>query len=226
MGVADLNRKVLCVPDTHEPWGDPVAKAAVLSWAKKNKPSRIIHLGDLFDGYLLSRFSKNPELIDRRIIKRERQKGLEFLSRLADIAPTTLLLGNHETRLNDRLAESPYLNWWFAEHAGPPVPEGVDVRSEVRLGRILVIHGISSRSSAGSAAAALAGRLSVVQGHTHRLGLVWLDNDTFGLEAGHIAKPNAPCFNYEPRARLGIGKWTQGFAWIDNDMRPHIERAA
>lgn len=214
---------VLFVPDSHAPWIDPRAQRAVLAWAKRNKPDRIIHLGDLYDGYLLSRFAKSPDLIDRRLMRKERAQGLALLGALRQLAPTTVLVGNHEARVHTRLSESPYLAWFFDGVPTVPVPDGVDVREHVRLGPVLAVHGFRSRSVAGTAALSLAGNSSVVTGHTHQLGLIWKDPKTFAMECGHIAKPAAPCFGYEPRARLGIGNWKQGFGWLDDEGQPHLE---
>lgn len=225
------NVDIMLVPDVHEPCSSADAKKVVVGFAQATKPRLIVQLGDLYDEYLLSRFGKEPEYVDRRIIKDGKKRGYDFLVALRAAAREKVLFipGNHEDRLQARLGEVPFLSWWVGPQR-QPIPEGVEwvEAKEVILrtarGPVYVTHGWRTRDMAGNAAQSMVRDRSVVVGHTHKLALAWRTDRYFAMEAGWLGDPKKYAFAYKMGKEAGCFDWTQGFGWLDTKGRPYIER--
>lgn len=218
----------LFVPDTHSPYVDHKALKALYRRAEALEPARIIHLGDLFDCYLLSKYAKNPKVVDKDLIRRERTVASEALTRLAAFSanPVEVLEGNHEARMRSRLSENLYLAWYVKpqtlELPGVKFLERDHLVVPTPRGRVLVQHGHTANGMGGAAAATQASRMSVVQGHSHRAGLIWR-GQTFGMECGYLGAMHAPCFEYYKGRVLNSKDWRHAFGWIDDEGIPHLE---
>ena len=98
----------LFLNDTHEPHLDRRAWATVLEFAKYLKPKRVVHLGDHFDFYQISRFDKNP----KRLLTLQEDidvgvKSLDDLRVACKDAEFHFTEGNHERRLIKYLWSKP-----------------------------------------------------------------------------------------------------------------------
>lgn len=90
--------------DTHFPNHDPQALAIVGQIAVDLKPNILVHMGDLLDCYLLSRFDKNPERMES--LQDEINMARQHLAQMRLLTPDSrfiLLEGNHCDRLRRTL---------------------------------------------------------------------------------------------------------------------------
>lgn len=97
-------RTALLYGDTHFPNHDPKALAIVGQIAADLKPHVLVHMGDLLDCYLLSRFDKNPERMET--LQDEINMARQHLAQMRLLTPDSqfiLLEGNHEDRLRRTL---------------------------------------------------------------------------------------------------------------------------
>lgn len=168
----------------HIPFEDKDANALVFKFITDFKPDYVDVLGDLIDFWQISKFRKNPNR--RADIQKDIDLASNYLSELRDIAPKseiTLHYGNHLSRLRkyiwDRAKElisirSLDLNWLLGceelRIKTIEEEEGYDIR-----GKLVLAHGtIASKDSGLTARRNLAKYgLSVLCGHTHRLGSVY-----------------------------------------------------
>ena len=94
--------KVFAFSDPHFPWVNMKKLKAVYGAIKVEKPDVVINLGDLYDLYMFSRFSKDLDIIKpRQELCRSRRKAEEMWSYIKEIAPDAQLLqmsGNHDAR--------------------------------------------------------------------------------------------------------------------------------
>jgi len=230
-------RKVryLFLSDTHAPWHDHKALKSVQKFAKETKPEQIIHLGDLMDLYLLSSFYKTElAAMTPTTVRRELGAAVGILKMFAPYSkkPMLWLKGNHEARLEKRLAEVPFLSGYVRSPFDRIARDVKNVkfihRGSIMLPNkggapIFTTHGWRSRMVAGTAAASLVRDRSVIQGHTHGAGVIWVTPRLFAMECGHLSRQTAPCFHYMHGADLGLSRWRTAFSTVTDDGAPHLE---
>ena len=222
---------ILIVPDAHIPCEHRGAVRQLSEFAKTNRPRVTVVLGDLYDEYLLSRFTKNPDKVDQRIIKDGKKRGLEFLQKLRKATKDKVyfLPGNHEDRLQARLSENLFLAWWLGPQK-QEIPEGIEwiEARELQLttakGSVYFTHGWRTREMAGNAAQSMVRDQSVVVGHTHKLALAWRTAKHFAIEAGWLGDESQYAFAYKMGRGAGCFDWTRGFAYLDELGMPYIRK--
>ncbi len=215
--------RILVIPDLHTPFHCPHGLRKIISYAKTNKPTHIVQIGDAYDLFAFSRFAKSlnssgmtgeQELIaGKRILK-------NMWSELNNICPAAKcyqLLGNHDSRIIKRLEESNpelvgVLNlstiWKFKK-----VKTIYDTRQELVLGKIIFIHGYRSKLGDHTRYA----HSSVVHGHCHRPGITYIPINNrvmFEMDVGHCINVDSVAASYMPQK---ITNWTKSFGWIDED---------
>ena len=88
--------------DLHFPYVHPLALRWALDLVKKNKPNFIIQIGDLFDFYWASRYTKTWfEYSPEQEVTIGRKQALQFWENVKKAAPKAKcyqLLGNHDVR--------------------------------------------------------------------------------------------------------------------------------
>lgn len=93
--------RIVCLSDTQFPFEDPTSWALDLSVIRDLRPARIYLLGDIFDGYSISRFDKDPRL--GLGLAGELEYSAARLAELRAAAgpdcQIVLVPGNHEVRL-------------------------------------------------------------------------------------------------------------------------------
>lgn len=165
---------ILVVPDTHAPFHDQRAWKLMMQTARAVRPKMIIHLGDLFDFYAVSSHSKNPRRATE--LKYEIREGRRLLKQLADLAPTQLILGNHEDRLQR-----------YVEGRAPELYEIVTAKSLMGLGKLGVrstpyrqsfrlghmrfthdVNGMAGKHAIVNSLGAMGHNVCI--GHIHRIG--------------------------------------------------------
>lgn len=207
------------ISDLHIPYHDPLVVDAFADFCERAKPDVIHFLGDIWDFHSAStKFKDAPK--DRRVttLKWELCLGVELLQRfqLKDYAEEMVFHGgNHEDRL-DRLVRTnaPALldlvtlrDWIPSEYTYHPYG------TLVPLGGISLTHGDITRGKSGNSGHAMLDKygVSVLFGHTHRLGAVHRRTS-----AGTIsAYENGCACLLNQSYTLGPTNWQQGWSLID-----------
>ena len=91
--------KILCVGDTHFPWVNHNALAKVVAWARAERPTHIVQIGDLYDYYLFSKYTTNVNaLTPQQELRRGRRMAEVMWDALKAASPTAKryqMQGNH-----------------------------------------------------------------------------------------------------------------------------------
>lgn len=230
---------ILFVPDTHGAFVDRKRFKEVVRFAKAEEPRVIVHLGDLFDLWLLSRFPKRELKLMTRKTVREEYKSVQW--QLDSLWPyceeAVMIPGNHCERWAARVTEVPYMDAYLAESYGEPNPlfhfieaQGWKVARDCKVdlpGGAVAIHGGPTGGSGGMNALNVARKRAqpVVCGHSHKLGLC-VSQNYWGLECGHLIDISSPAFAYHGMLKVRASDWAPGFGWLDDKGRPHLESLA
>ena len=211
--------KILCIGDVHAPYTDISCMKKIHSFAQQYKPNVIVQMGDLYDNYNYSRYSKS---LNHKKPKDEtneaRRIGEFFWNGFDNIKAVKLqLLGNHCVRFKKRVLERlpefelPIDNWIKTLYTYKGVKTVDDDRSEIYINGILFIHGYLSNLGDHLKM----NRRSVVVGHSHKGGCLFMrhnDKTLFELNCGHIADDKKLPFCYTPQR---TNFWTKGFGVIE-----------
>ena len=167
--------------DHHFPFVDWVADKLIKNLWLDIKVDKIILLGDFLDFWQISKFAKNPDRINT--LQDDLDKANDYLTELRDLFPKTdiiFITGNHEERLLKYLWQqapelSPLRNCQFENLLDFKslkikfYPRANDVHREEDL---LFTHGTVVRQDSAMTARCMLKKygMSVIMGHTHRLG--------------------------------------------------------
>lgn len=164
-------KRILLLGDVHLPYEHAKSVDLAFKIAKVWKPTHIVQLGDLLDGYSLNRFGINPRRADHTLAT-EIEAGQRFIERARGLCDVFHMLeGNHEYRLKRALESSPE----FAS-THPGMRELLELeRSEwtpygslYKLGDFHLAHDVGKAgiNAAKDSYATVASNLAF--GHTHR----------------------------------------------------------
>jgi hypothetical protein len=210
-------------PDTHAPDHDEAAVGAALNALDAIQPDRLVILGDFIDCKAPARWSKATAAEYADTLPGELEAGKQVLESIRGTYDGVIdfITGNHEARILS------YTRTYAPAIAGlvPELPELLDFGPlgvslvaqpyEVAPG-VSAIHGKALSSVLGAAGqSAFKERsrhgTSIVQGHSHRLGLGWdyQERSRFWMECGHLTSA----------ARVGYldfdhANWQQGFGLL------------
>lgn len=215
---------VAMVPDIHVPFHDETACAAARDFLTSVHPDSLVLLGDMFDFYSVSAFSKDPDRVTS--LQEELDVGQKVLSDLCYGMTTDrhYTMGNHCHRLQTYLknkapALSKLRSLEFDRLTGLKDAgfETYPYGNLIQFGNLHATHGSWVSQFSGVTARFHMERLGVpvVHGHTHRLGAYWRSTAAGTMssyEAGHLALP-------QQEYTLTPTNWQQGLAlaWIDED---------
>ena len=211
------------INDQHLPFIDKKANDLAFQLIKTIKPDYIDILGDLIDFYQISSFDKSPDR--KHTIQDDIDIGKEYLTTLRELSPKskiTLHYGNHMYRLRKyiwRMAKeldcirSLNLKWLLGldklKITAIESASGYD-----RRGKLCLTHGtLVSQDSAMTARRMLKKYgISVIHGHTHRLGSTF-KTDLLGTRG---AWENGCLCRLDLIKQWGfeIGNWQQGVSVI------------
>jgi hypothetical protein len=227
-------RHIVLIPDCHHPFQDSRALRAVIRYIELTQPHEVCILGDYLDCLAPARWSKGLAAEFAAGLDREANAGRETLTALRAVygGGVTFLEGNHEARIRK------YVTSVAPALAGivRMVPElldfkGFDVQPQGQPYRIapdtVAIHGDLLSKDAGKSAwkEMMRHGRNVVQGHSHRLGLMFETSDRtrFALEAGWLGDiRRAGYLSFK-----GVANWQQGFGElrvIGNRVFPSVIR--
>ncbi len=211
--------KILVVGDLHLPFQNKAAVRKVLQAIKREKPSHVVQIGDLYDFYNFSRFSKKNLLTSRKELKAARKAAVDFWQQVGRFAPRAKryqILGNHDVRATKRVADKVPELVEFVEDAFKPLFtfKGVetiyDTREELKIHGIIFIHGYRS----GLGDHMRYNGTSTVCGHSHVGGVVFRQyrgRVIWELNAGYLANEKSEPLKYRPQA---TSNWTLGYGLI------------
>jgi predicted phosphodiesterase len=218
---------IVAISDLQVPYHDKRAVANVAKFIKAVKPDTVVSVGDEMDFQTISRWSQGTPLEYERTIDRDRNATVQVLE---DLRVDHVIRSNHTDRLfNTVMMRAPGL-LSLPELELPNFlrfPElGITYHKdpyELAPGWLLM-HGDEGNVSqnGGTTALNLAKRtgMSVVCGHTHRMGLThhsesFMGKQTrtlWGMEVGNLMDAKKASY-----LKGGISNWHQGFGvlWVD-----------
>lgn len=183
-------RKVLFVGDIHAPYHSRPALALACKFAAEYKPDILVQLGDLVDGYSVSRHPKDPRM--KLDFGWEIDVANDVLTQLTDAAKAKVVYwigGNHDE----------YVERYVHNHA-PAISSMTSIEQMLRLkqrgvkfcrwhdylrlGKVFLTHGMTHTGAMAHVQSAKEFGASLVIGHTHRLAVsYWSD----ALGKHHVA---------------------------------------
>lgn len=211
--------KILVIGDLHLPYHNKRALRRIYEAIKKEKPTHIIQIGDLYDQYSFSRFTKKNITTSTRELSRARKNGLHFWNTCRSLdrnAKCYQLLGNHDARLIKRIAEKVPEAYELVKekldelYTFKGVRTIYDDRTELKICGITFMHGY--RSKLGDHMRY--NRVSTVCGHSHVGGVIYEQSNgriIWELNAGYLADEKSEPLKYSPQSTR---KWTLGYGLI------------
>lgn len=219
-------------PDTHVPIHHPRAVSTVLQFVADLKPDSVLMLGDFYDCKAPARWSRGTKDEYEPTLHREFVEGKAILENLRTVfdGPVNFIEGNHEARIRNYLATAApafsSLNALTLESLSDFDEYEITLRPQpYRFAPGWVaIHGDKLATYAGGSALKMVKTLglSVVQGHSHRLGVIHetTDKRRTAFEAGHLCDVNQASYLTYP----GIANWQMGAGVLYVDQaRVHVE---
>jgi len=228
--------RLLAVPDTHFPFVKDSRLNAIYDFAKDIKPTHIVQLGDLYDQYSFSSFTKSVDFLTPEAeIKQAKcmaQDMWEKLTRIAPKASKFQVWGNHDQRIVSRiyeklqefasLAKDPINAWYHFNGVTDVGPYRSEVRIRVRTPKqdqeyhdVYLLHGIFSGPT--SHVRKYPGDI-VIRAHSHKQSLVPVESangkNSFELDCGCILDKAKLAFKY---ARTFDPGWMPGFGYVEKD---------
>lgn len=226
------DKTVLLWSDTHIPYQHKRAVAALLRFTAEFKPDEVLFLGDLYDFLPVARWSKDTIAERGDLMQAEADAGHEFFTefRQAHAGPANILLGNHCERWKNYLSRyAPGVfgmrdltiekRFHFEKFNIPILKQPHPIAPGV-----IAIHGDKLSQDAGGSAKKMMlfhGK-SVVQGHSHRLGIVYhtTDKRRFAAELGWLGDQSQAAY-----LKLGQANWQNGFGLLTvsgNEVTPEL----
>lgn len=169
----------LVINDLHCPYHDKDAVDLVLKFGKELRPDKLFILGDFMDMYSISTFDRNPERVTN--LQTEFTMGKDLLYNIVDtIRPKEVIFaeGNHTDRLRKFIWKNPVLNGCIDVKEKLGIDElGIDYyeygKNYVYKDKLIYTHGNKANKHSAYTAKNMLDDLgmSVIFGHTHRLGM-------------------------------------------------------
>lgn len=222
-----MNGLTVVIPDVHLPDHDRYATANLLEMIQAEQPARIVQVGDLLDLKAPSRWSKGKAEEYIGSVRNEVDHGIVFWQELRQAAgpdcEINWIFGNHDDRLRTYAsAFAPALLDVLPSLPDLMKMEEQNIKVRAQPWRIepgvSTIHGklLDTKAAYSARKEMLRHGQSIVQGHTHRLGLVFetADRQRFGLEAGWLGdiRKVGGYLDFP-----GIANWQQGFGYLAVD---------
>jgi DNA repair exonuclease SbcCD nuclease subunit len=211
-------KRVAILGDYHAPWNSRKARDKALNVVKELRPDLVVQVGDLYDMYAFSRYPRSQNVLTpAQELLRGRHEAEELWDRVMRFAPRAKfvqLLGNHDSRVGDRVAERMPEVESLLNTKGLFEFEGVetvhDWKEEVVLGGVCYQHGFRRHGEH-----ARWNQMNTVVGHSHVGGLVLhrnLEGVYWELNVGWLGDEAAPVFRYLEQR---LSRWTVGMGVID-----------
>ena len=213
-------RKVLAIPDLHCPFQSNETLAWIYQIAKQKQPDIIIQMGDLFDMYSQSRFSRTHNLMTpKQELSEGRLAAATMWKNVKAAAPKAKcfqIRGNHDVRPDKRIQElCPEVESLVEmkplfEFSG--VNTIMDTQEELEIDGAIYTHGTLTQMGAHCKHY----MQSVVHGHTHRGSVFYtrkMNGIIWELDCGFASDEGQVPLRYTETRRTG---WTLGCGWVDD----------
>lgn len=209
--------KILVLGDLHFPYHNKKALKEVLYAIKQEKPKYVVQIGDLYDQYSFSRFTRKNITLPETELRDARGFAEEMWSRIHSSSIKSFqILGNHDMRLIKRVEEKlPEAQELIKKslmelYRFKGITTIEDDRDELVINNTMFIHGYRSRLGDHMRF----NKMSTVVGHSHVGGVVfeqYRGNILFELNAGYLADETAEPLRYRPQTS---SRWTLGYGLI------------
>lgn len=223
-------KTIVCVSDLQVPYHDKRATANLAKFIRAFKPDMVVSVGDEMDMQTISRWAKGTPLEHEKSIGKDRDETVRILEQLQI---EHMIRSNHTDRLfNTVMMRSPGLLG---------LPE-LTLEKFLRLDELgityhrrpfnlapnwILLHGDEGtvNHTGGLTALGLAKKagMSVVCGHTHRLGVSHFSqhylggksNTVWGMEVGNLMN-----YKHALYVKGGLFSWQQGFGilYVDGNV--------
>jgi len=210
-------KKYLIVPDTHAPYQNNRAVAAVCEYGLEYKPNCIIHVGDVGDYKSISHWMKDKRLeLEGLTIQDDLDAACDLLNEIGDIAPDSekiVLLGNHDKWVYDYVNAHPELRRTVSVSKSYEAVgwKSIPYNELYRIGKLYLTHGLyTNKYHAHSTVHALSA--SCVYGHSHDSQVYtesFLDGEKMAMSIGCLCDTNPAYLHNRPK------RWVNGFATVD-----------
>jgi predicted phosphodiesterase len=191
----------------------PFARDGWLDFCKKiykdYKCDYVVQIGDLLDQYAFTRYVRDPDAYGA---KHEIELAREMVNQMYKAFPKGfVVLGNHDTRLAKRAAETGIPKWLLASYAELiGLPKNWNLGEEIEIDEVKYFHG--EGLSANTELAVRKVGQSVVYGHTHKGSIAFkaMKKDLlFAMNVGCLIDQHAYAFEYAKHALeksfIGVG---------------------
>ena len=222
-----MSKAIVVISDLQAPFHDVDAVNAVKKFIYAYQPDSVVSVGDEIDFQSISRWAKGTELEWERSIGKDRDITVKLLE---ELTVETIVRSNHSDRLFNKIRSSApgFLG----------LPE-LEIEKFLKLDELgikyshgpieiapnwLLMHGDEGnvQPTAGATALGLAKRsgMSVVCGHTHRMGLTHhtqtyrggKPKTIWGMELGNLMNYSSAKY-----IKAGLFTWQQGFGILHVD---------
>jgi hypothetical protein len=210
-------QRTLVIGDLHAPYQHESAVDFLADIARREKPSRVVCIGDEIDAHALSRYDPDP---DERSPGDELGLAVESLRPVYKLFPKVRVCESNHTWRPYRKAFAAGLprRCLRPMRAILDAPAGWRWAPFHRLGEIMFCHGEGFGGPNAGLHAATRYRISTVIGHIHSYaGVAWVQgfaDRLFGFMVGCLINPAARAFSYAKysahRPALGCGLIADG----------------
>lgn len=229
LDLGDELERILIIPDTHAPFHDVSAWAAMMRFARDYKPHTVIHLGDWIDCFTVSDHDRDPrrasQLEEELVVTRELRAEVDSLGAYRKF----ISLGNHEFRLYTymvrnapallglldiaQLLELPQNGW----HVVPWM-------EDAKIGHLRWTHGTPHIGQNAIFQNGTTFGSSIVSGHTHRFAMVYFgdadDGRHVSASLGWLgSRPSAKYMHSISKRRF----WQHGFGIANMNRKGQFE---
>lgn len=214
--------KTMVIPDMHFPYHDRAVWSCIKKVIRGEKPSTIVWIGDGFDFFAASSFSKNP--LRRQSLRDEVREGQVEFDAVVRLGCDRMIYceGNHEHRLERYLCERAPELYGMVSARGLVVRdwagvEWVPYRKHVQVGKVLYSHDLGFAGVYAGRHTLQAAGTNIVFGHTHRGGTVFEGTHRgerrFSLNVGWGGGLDQVDYMHKVKTK----DWQHGFGWLRTD---------
>jgi hypothetical protein len=194
---------------------------------KKYKPTRVVHIGDLFDFHALSDYPTDP---DAEGVATEFDNAMVQKRKLEKLFPKMeILTSNHDVRFFKRLTRAGIpRRFWPSYEQLFECQKGWTFSDRVEIDDVIYIHGHQIHAGGGNIQqnAIKAHMKNIVFGHFHtRLGVDYFanqDNLYFGMAVGCLIDHTEYAFHYQSasvrKPLVGTGLVIEGLPVVEPMM--------
>lgn len=207
--------KVFVLSDIHFPFHDKGAFKEAINQIKKSRPNVVIQIGDLFDQYVFSKYSRSLQITTETDVLKARKQAEEMWAEIKRILPRAdciQVLGNHDVRMAKRVAERlPELEGILNPldlYKFPKVRTLKSDREYLVIDGVVYCHGWLSKSIDH----AVHFGKPTVHGHRHRPGIETKGN-LWSMDVGFLADQRQLPLKYTPST---VTNWGLACGEVDN----------